>query len=256
MAAELNKGHVAVVFGGGGAIGSACVRAFAEAGARVVSVDIGEDAAARAIEGLDGSHTALACDVTRPEAVVALARRIGAVDSVIYAAGLNADGYVADIDWAVYRQVMAVNLDGAFHVCAAFSPVLCARATGGSIVLLSSTAGLRGEAGGAIYCAGKFGLIGLTESLAAELGAHGVRVNAVCPGNVDSPMLREVAANIATRTGEDASAIWQEMTHAGAASRLITPEEIAASALYLAGPTSAAITGIALRVDAGAMLSL
>lgn len=251
----LPKGHVAVVVGGGGAIGAACARAFAEAGAAVWSVDLHEQAAAGALAGLAGPHRAAACDVTDPASVEKLAERVGSADSVVYAAGLNADGNVVAIDWNVYRKVMAVNLDGAFHVGAAFARRMAMRRAGGAFVFLSSTAGLRGEAGASIYCASKFGLIGFVESMAAELAGEGVRVNAVCPGNVDSPMLRDVAQRIAERTGADADAIWREMAHSGAARRLVTPAEVAALCLHLASPASAAITGTTVRVDAGAMLS-
>jgi NAD(P)-dependent dehydrogenase (short-subunit alcohol dehydrogenase family) len=250
----LPAGHVAVVIGGGGAIGAACVRAFAGAGAAVWSVDRTEQAAAGALEDLPGRHRAAACDVTDPAAVERLAGRVGEADSVVYAAGLNADGHVVDIDWDVYRRLMAVNLDGAFHTGAAFARRMVARGAGGAFVFLSSTAGLRGEAGASIYCASKFGLIGFVESMAAELAGHGIRVNAVCPGNVDSPMLRKVAQAIAKRTGANAAEVWQDMAHSGAARRLVTPSEVAALCLHLASPASSAITGTAMRIDAGAML--
>ncbi|MGE3872185.1 MAG: SDR family NAD(P)-dependent oxidoreductase [Parvibaculaceae bacterium] len=249
--AGLDPPHVAVVVGGGGTIGTACVQALARAGATVWSLDRSEELAARA-----GAHRRAACDVTDAKALARLAAEIGDVDSLIYAAGLNADGAVIDIDWAVYRRVMAVNLDGAFHAAAAFARPMVARGKGGAFVFLSSTAGLRGEAGASIYCASKFGLIGLTESLAAELGAHGVRANAVCPGNVDSPMLRDVASKIAERTGADAAEIWEGMAHSGAAMRLVDPGEVADLCLHLVSPASSAITGTTIRVDAGAMLSV
>lgn len=251
---NLPAGHVAVVVGGAGAIGKACVRAFAGAGATVWSVDLDEQAAAGALTGLDAKHRAAACDVTDPASTDRLAELVGAADSVVYAAGVNADGNVIDIDWSAYRKVMAVNLDGAFHIGAAFARRMTERGTGGAFVFLSSTAGLRGEAGASIYCASKFGLIGFVESMAAEL-AGDIRVNAVCPGNVDSPMLRDVAQRIAERTGADADEIWREMARSGAARRLVTPAEVAALCLHLASPASAAITGATVRVDAGAMLS-
>ncbi len=251
----LPDGHITVVIGGGGAIGAACVRAFAEAGATVWSVDLHEQAAAGALTDLAGAHHAAACDVTDPASAEALAGVVGKADSVIYAAGLNADGNVVDIDWSAYRRVMAVNLDGAFHIGAAFARRMSTRGGGGAFVFLSSTAGLRGEAGASIYCASKFGLIGFVESMAAELASERIRVNAVCPGNVDSPMLRDVARRIAERTGADAEAIWLDMAHSGAALRLVTPAEVAALCLHLASPASTAITGTTVRVDAGAMLS-
>ena len=251
----LQEGHVAVVIGAGGAIGAACARAFAEAGATVWSVDLLEQAAAGALTDLAGGHRTAACDVTDPASCERLAELVGKADSVVYAAGLNADGNVVDIDWNAYRKVMAVNLDGAFHIGAAFGRRMSARGAGGAFVFLSSTAGLRGEAGASIYCASKFGLIGFVESMAAEFAGERIRVNTVCPGTVDSPMLRDVARRIAERTGADAEDIWREMAHSGAARRLVTPAEVATLCLHLASPASAAITGTTVRVDAGAMLS-
>jgi NAD(P)-dependent dehydrogenase (short-subunit alcohol dehydrogenase family) len=251
----LGTSHVAAVVGGGGTIGAACVKALAHAGATVWSLDRSEEQARHAIAGLPGSHHSRACDVTDAQAMAALAAELGDVDSLVYAAGLNADGAVVDIDWSVYRRVMAVNLDGAFHTAAAFAKPMIARGKSAAFVFLSSTAGLRGEAGAAIYCATKFGLIGFTESFAAELGAYGIRANVVCPGNVDSPMLREVARNIAGRTGADPAEVWESMARSGAATRLVDPKEVANLCLHLVSPASAAITGTTIRVDAGAMLS-
>ena len=255
-AITLAAGHKTVVIGGGGTIGAACIRALASAGATVWSVDLGEDAAARAVSGLGGGHGSIACDVTDPLAVDRLAQAVGPVDSVVYAAGLNHDGEIVGMDWNQYRKVMAVNLDGAFHVSSSFARSMIAAGRPAAFVFLSSTAGLRGEAGASVYCATKFGLIGLTECLAAELGRHGIRANAICPGNVDSPMLKDVAARIAARTGDDADAIWESMAHAGAANRLVEPDEVAKLCVYLASPLSSGITGATVRVDAGGMLSI
>lgn len=255
-AITLAAGHKSVVIGGGGTIGAACIRALAAAGATVWSVDLAEDAAAHAVSALGGDHRSVACDVTDPLAVDRLVEVVGPVDSVVYAAGLNHDGEIVDMDWAAYRKVMAVNLDGAFHVSSSFARSMIAQGRPAAFVFLSSTAGLRGEAGASVYCATKFGLIGLAECVAAELGRHCIRANAICPGNVDSPMLKDVAARIAARTGEAPDAIWQSMAHAGAANRLVAPDEVARLCVYLASPLSSGITGTTVRVDAGGMLSI
>ena len=113
----------------------------------------------------------------------------------------------------------------------------------GSIVLISSTAGLRGEAGASAYCASKFGLIGLAESLAAELAGKCIRVNAVCPGNVDTPMLQEAVRQIAEYEGVDASAVRDRLARDGASRRLVRPDEVAAACWYLCSDGAAAITG-------------
>ena len=98
-----------------------------------------------------------------------------------------------EFDWAAYRRTMAVNLDGALHVAHAFGRVMV-EAGSGSMSFISSVAGRQGAAGAAAYCASKFALRGVVECLAAEVGRWGVRVNAICPGEVDTPMLARVAA--------------------------------------------------------------
>jgi len=246
--------HRAIVFGGGGAIGRACVQAFAAAGASVWSIDLDADAAKAALVGLPQGHHAAAVDVTDRAALTASAARIGAVDSVIYAAGLDYDAAVVATDWQAYRRVMAVNLDGAFHVGAAFAPPMIAAARGGAFVFLSSVAGLRGEAGAAVYCASKYGLIGMVGSFAAELTPYNIRANAVCPGSVDSPMLRRVADDIARRKGSDAAELYRSMSHSGAAQRFVRPDEVAQTCLYLASPAASAVTGSVMRVDCGSQL--
>lgn len=251
---KLPRPHVAVVIGGGGAIGCACVRAFAGAGATVWSLDARREAAASSLEGLDGSHRHETVDVRDVDGMTKLAADIGAVDSVVYTVGINYDGHVVDTDWEAYRRVMGVNLDGAFHAGAAFAKSMVEGGRQGAFVFLSSAAGLRGEAGASVYCATKFGLIGFVESFAAELTPHGIRANAICPGNVDSPMLKEVAQEIAARVGEEPDEIYRSMATTGAARRLVAPREVAQLCLFLASPAASAITGSALRIDAGAML--
>ena len=102
-------------------------------------------------------------------------------------------------------------------------------------------------------CASKFALIGLVQSFAAEVAAAGIRVNAVCPGNVDTPMLRRVADDIAANTHRDVETIWQDMKDVAAANRLVTPVEVAQSCLWLCSPLASGITGEAINVDAGAL---
>lgn len=251
---RLPSPHVAAVIGAGGAIGRACIRTFAAAGASIRALDLSETAAATSIEGLDGDHHAGAIDVTDRPGVESCADRIGAVDSVIYAAGLDYDAEVVATDWQAYRRVMAVNLDGAFHVAAAFALPMIAAARGGAFVYLSSVAGLRGEAGAAVYCASKYGLIGMVASFAAEMTPHGIRANAVCPGSVDSPMLRRVADDIARRKGLNGQELYGAMSHSGAAQRFVRPEEVAETCLYLASPAASAVTGSVIRVDCGSQL--
>jgi NAD(P)-dependent dehydrogenase (short-subunit alcohol dehydrogenase family) len=145
---------------------------------------------------------------------------------------------------------MAVNLDGAFYTAQAFATRMLGAGRPGSFVFLSSTAGKRGEAGASAYCASKFGLIGMMESFAAEVAAKGIRVNAICPGNVDSPMLRAIARDVARREGTSDEAVRERFTNVAAARRLVLPAEVAAVAVWLASPPASAVMGEALNVDA------
>ena len=252
-------GHKAVIVGAAGAIGGACARAFAGAGATVTALDKDLDGAAATLAPLTGDHAALEVDVCDPAAVAKVAQEIwqaGAYDSVVYAPGTVFTADVADIPWARYRALMSVNLDGAFHVAQGFvRPILAARRPG-AFVFLSSMAGLRGEAGASAYCASKFGLIGLAQSFAAELTGSGIRVNAVAPGNVDTPMLRRVAEDVAANTDPpgDPEAVYASFARIGAARRLVSPSEVASACVWLAGPASAGVTGTTLRVDAGGLV--
>jgi NAD(P)-dependent dehydrogenase (short-subunit alcohol dehydrogenase family) len=246
--------HRAVVVGAAGAIGSAICRAYAEAGATVWAVDLNLTAARDLASGLgDGEHRGAAADVTDAGAVERLAAEVwseGPIDSVVYAAGVEFTADVAKTVWSDYRRLMAVNLDGAFYTAQAFVTRMLDASRPGSFVFLSSTAGKRGEPGASAYCASKFGLIGLVESFAAEVAAKGIRVNAICPGNVDSPMLRAVARGVARREGAGYEAVMEQFANVAAARRLVSPAEVAAVAVWLASPLASAVMGEAINVDA------
>jgi NAD(P)-dependent dehydrogenase (short-subunit alcohol dehydrogenase family) len=247
--------HRAVVVGAAGAIGAAICRAYAAAGARVVALDL-EEEASRQMVALGGEHTSGMLDVTDSDAVNREAELIyagGPVDSIVYAAGVEFTADLIHIDWTAYRALMAVNLDGAFYVAQAFGTQMLAAGRGGSFAFLSSTAGKRGEAGAGAYCASKFGLLGLVESFAAEVATSGVRVNAVCPGNVESPMLESVARSIAQREGLTVGQVLDRFAGQAAAGRLVQPDEVAAVVVWLASSLASAVTGEAIDVDAGAL---
>jgi NAD(P)-dependent dehydrogenase (short-subunit alcohol dehydrogenase family) len=248
--------HTTVIFGAGGGIGRATAHAFAKVGATVWAVDVNTDAVAETVKQLGGHHHHATVDVSDINAVQQLAETIWkqqSVDSVIYAPGLVFAANIADLEFTDYKQLMSVNLDGAFYVAQAFAKKMLQKRRSGSFVFLSSMAGKRGEAGASAYCASKFGLIGMVQSFAAEVAAQNIRVNAICPGNVNTPMLRKVAEDIALNTGRNTSDIWQEMTNIAAAKRLVEPEEVANVCLWLCSPGASAITGEAINVDVGAL---
>jgi NAD(P)-dependent dehydrogenase (short-subunit alcohol dehydrogenase family) len=250
----LEPGHHAVVVGAGGTIGAAICRGYADAGAAVLALDIDEASARSVTAGLPGQgHRATGLDVTDLDAVrpIAAAATEAGVSSVCYAAGVAPTFDVLRFDWDAYRQTMAVNLDGALHIAHTFGRVMAAAGRGGSFCFLSSVAGRKGEAGAAAYCASKFALLGVVQSFAAEAGQHGIRVNAICPGDVDSPMLTRVARAQAARHGTSAAAELNAAAGSAALLRLVRAQEVADAVVWLASRHASAITGAAIDVTAG-----
>lgn len=231
-----------VVIGASGTIGHACVQQFPSA--EVHALDLSTPVIA-----------GVACgpiDVTDLQDVRATLREINTsqqITGLIYAAGVNTTGYLTDVDWPDYEKVMAVNLKGAFHVGAVLEELLRDDPHQLGTVFVSSVAGLIGEAGGTIYCASKFGLLGFVQSFAAEIAPLGGRANSVCPGNVDSPMLTQLASALAERHGTTEASILTDMSNGCAFGRLITPQEVAQTCAWLVSQQASGISGQTIVVD-------
>ena len=257
MTHRLLDDHRTVVIGAGGTLGRAICAAYAEQGASVVALDCDAAAATAAIRELPGSHHDAAAIDVRLEESVARAAEIawdrGSVDSVVYAAGVAATGDVATLDPVAWRAVLTVNLDGAYLCARAFTARLLAEGRPASLAFLASTAGLRGEAGAAAYCASKFGLIGLVRCLALEIADRGLRANAICPGNVEGPMLASVAAAQARRTSRDPADVLRGYAEQVPRGRLVDPLEVGRATVWLASPAASAINGVALPIDGGTL---
>ena len=234
-----------VVIGAGGTIGGACVEYYVERGeGAVFALDLKEPSVPGAI-GFDVNVT----DRESVNRVMAQIEKEGPITALIYAAGVNATGPVDDIDWNDYDRLMAVNLQGAFHVGAALQAACRTTPRSAGAVFISSTAGLVGEAGGSIYVATKFALRGFVESFAAEMAKLGVRANTVCPGNVDSVMLTRLAEQIAHRDGTTRQTVLDQLAASSAFNRLITPREVAATCAWLCSDQSGGISGQTIVVD-------
>ena len=246
--------RTAVITGGGSGIGAAIARAFAAAGAHVV-------VAGRRAEGLaaiaaETGAQAVVCDVTDLADVERLfataGARTGRVDILINNAGQTGPiAPLADVDLAAWRECVEVNLFGALYCMRVAAQAMVATG-GGAIINMSSLMGLKGQPMRSAYCATKFALIGLTEALAREVGPAGVRVNALCPGAVSGELMDLVIARRAVAEGRDADVIIRESyTDIASLRRWVSPEEVAAAALFLASDAGAAITGDRIKVDAG-----
>jgi NAD(P)-dependent dehydrogenase (short-subunit alcohol dehydrogenase family) len=237
---RLLDGRHVLVTGAGGAIGQAVTAAFAAAGASSFGVDL-----------LAGNGVA-SFDVTDDAAVAAAfaeaGGRHGAVTDVVHAAGALATGRVVDLDSASLRRMLEANLVSGFLVGREAARLLPG---GGSITMISSQAGLRGGAQWSVYAAAKAGVLRLAESMAQELAPRAVRVNAVCPGNVRTPMTDAAIAQIAAARGEQI-----EETRAGYLAgiplgRFAEPAEVASVCVFLASSMASYVTGTSIVVDGG-----
>jgi NAD(P)-dependent dehydrogenase (short-subunit alcohol dehydrogenase family) len=244
------NGEIAVVTGGASGIGFASAEALAAAGARLVVADVNGSAATGAAERLGEGHVALELDVTDDDAVRAAARQVeaevGPVTILVTAAGItHLPVPPHELETKVWDEVMAVDVRGTWSAAVAFGTPMVERRKG-SVVTISSITGLRSTPLHS-YGIGKAAVVRMTENLAGEWGRAGVRVNGVAPGYTLTPLVRRLI-----ESGErDASGI----TNATAMGRMIEPEEIASTVVFLAGPGASAITGVTVPVDAGWLIS-
>ena len=225
--------------GAAGAIGRAVVAAFTAAGACCQAADV-----------VPGEGT-LACDVTDESSVVAsieATQSIGPLTDVVNAAGIVSVGRVEDLTATELRGILDVNLVGSFLVAKAAARAMT---SGGSITLISSQAGLRGGASWSAYSASKAGVNRLAESLAQELAPRGIRVNTVCPGNVETPMADEAIRRLAAGSAISPAEIRARYQSGIPMGRFARPEEVASVCVFLASSLASYVTGASIVVDGG-----
>jgi 3-oxoacyl-[acyl-carrier protein] reductase len=255
--------RITVVTGAASGIGRATAVRLAAEGATVAAVDRareGAEATAAAIVAVGGRARAFGCDIARSDEVEdiahTIARELGPIDVLANVAGVGDTaglGGIEEIDDRRWQLVLAVNLSGAFYWCRALLPGMAARGRG-AVVNVSSLAGRSKSAnGGLAYTASKAGLLGLTRHLAFDYGPRGVRVNAICPGGVDTPMIR--AGGVRAAASEDEARARAERLAAYSwfmpIKRLSTPEEQAAVIAFLASDDASYVNGVALDVNGG-----
>jgi len=240
------EGKTAVVTGAGQGIGAAIARLFAAEGARLVLADLRSGPATGLVEEITsggGEAVFVQADVTSDSdckrMIDTAIERFGALDILVNNAGIAGKGTVTEATEELWDRVMAVNLKSIFLACRHAVPHM-ERAGGGSIVCVASVAGMTGEMGQVAYNTSKHGVIGLVRCMAYDHAAAGIRVNAVCPGAIDTPLLSPLTEERLTRL---------EGLHM--MRRLGRPEEIARAVLYLAGDESSFTTGAAHVVDGG-----
>lgn len=255
------NGKRAIVTGAGRGIGRSIALALARAGADVAltartAADL--EPLAAEIEAMGRRSIIAVCDVTDPRQVEAMSERVlaglGGLETLVNNAGHAQSHKFAGHPDELWHDMLLTNLTSVYYVTKAFAPPMM-EARWGRIINIASTAARVGAKYVAAYTAAKHGVLGLTRALAVELMPHNITVNAICPGFVDTPMTAESIANIMARTGMDEQQARESLEKTSPQRRLIEPEEIAAMTVYLAGEMSKGITGQAINIDGGGVMS-
>ncbi len=249
------SGKSVVVTGGGNGIGRAAVLEFAKAGARVGVVDRDAQAIATVAEEVKaqgGTAIAISADVTKAADVRGYVDQtiaaFGTIDCFFNNAGIEGSiGPIMDYDEDDFDRVLAVNVRGVFLGLKYVLPVMTAQGSG-AIVNTASVAGLVGTPGMSAYCASKHAVLGIMRSVSGEVARQGVRVNAVCPGPVETRMIEDVQKKINAEDPQGVKARYQAAIPSG---RYSTPEEIAGVVLFLCSNAAANVSGMHFVVDGG-----
>lgn len=238
-------GKVCIVTGAGSGLGLDIARELAAQGATVVAVDARAGSAPAVAEAAGPDVDFVACDVTDPAGVTAtfagVLERHGRIDVLVNSAGIRDVSPALELEAEQWNRVLAVNLTGSFLCAQAVGATMMAQG-GGSIIMISSVAGVVGVAERVAYTTTKHGVIGLMRALTAEWGASGIRVNTVCPGMTVTPLTAEYA----TEEG-----MLESVRRVVPAGRVGQPQDITDVVLFLAGERSGYVNGVAIPVDGG-----
>lgn len=238
-----------LVTAGANGIGLVMAQAFAGQGDRVWVTDVDAAMIAALPAGIRGSVSDASSEAGMQILFDEIAAAWGGLDVLCANAGIKGPtAAIEDMDLEAWHQCLGVNLDGAM-LAAKFGAKMMKPARAGCILFTSSTSGLYGTPYRAPYVAAKWGVIGLMKTVAMELGPHGIRANAICPGSVNGPRIDRVIEAEAAAKGMSADAVRQGYASGTAMKRLSDPEDVAALALYLASDGARMISGQALAVD-------
>ena len=253
--------HVAIVTGAARGIGRACAIRFAQEGAHVACLDVRDElneATAAECRKLGVEAIALHCDVADPDnvkaAIKATMEQWGRVDVLVAAAGIYSGSPLPDVSLEQWQRLIDINLTGVFLCNQAVAPIMMNQRSG-SIINISSMSGKTSWPGTAEYSAAKSGVIGLTRSVAMELAAYGATANAICPGNTETEMVKLVASVVGPQAGLTPEKWLQMRADDCPMKRRAEPWEIAGVAAFLASDDSRFITGQAIEVDGGMIMS-
>ena len=248
------EGKVAVVTGAASGIGRGIALRLAEMGASIAVLDLDEAKASETvsqIQDISGEAVSLKCDVRKAadcrQAVEKTVSKWRKIDILCNCAGIAIRKDVVELSEEEWDRALDVTLKGIYLLSREVIPHMI-RNGGGSVINIGSGWSLKGGPKAASYCAAKGGTLNLTRAMAIDYGKHNIRVNCICPGDVDTPMLHSECAQL----GENAEAFMKEAANRPL-SRVGTPEDIANAVLFLASPMSNWITGAALVVDGGGL---
>lgn len=251
------KGQVVLITGGARGIGMACAERFAEEGANIAVVDLLEDEAntvAKACQEKGVEAVGLKCDVTDEDSVKgvfdAVMAKWGRVDTVVASAGIHTGAAVDQVELKAWKKVIDINLTGVF-LTNKYAAAIMKQQKSGSIINVSSMAGVISFPATAEYSASKSGVIGLTRSVAQDLAPYGVTCNAICPGNTLTAMVKEVAKTVGASLGMTAEEWLQMRANDCPMKRLAETWEMAGVAAFLASKDARYLTAQALVIDGG-----